>query len=225
MEIPAGVRRLCVAYDIEDYSTRRNRGQLAAQDQLARVIRDACAAAGLADEDFRAQHQGDGGLVLLPTGGEIDEPLLISAFLGSLEASLREVNRGAEGGEPIRLRVALREGIVFTAAHGYAGDAVVDAFRMCDAPAVRRILKANPDADLVIVVSDGLHRDVVRHGDHGLPGDAFVRHPLQVKQFSDTAWVYVPGGDAGLPPEPKTPGSEGSFLTEALDTDLPYDLF
>ena len=200
MPLPAGVRRLCVAYDLENYSTRSNRGQLAAQDRLSRVILAACAATGLAERDYDIQRQGDGGLVVLPTGGTIDEPLLIAAFLLSVESSLRIMNRYLPDADAdrIRMRVALHEGILFAASHGYAGDAVVDAFRMCDAPPVRRALALNPGADLVIVASNGLYRDVLRHGDHGLPGGPYVRHELQVKQFSDTGWIFVPGGNAAL---------------------------
>lgn len=42
-------------------------------------------------------------------------------------------------------------------------------------------------------MADGLYRDVLSQGYHGLPGSAFTRVDVQVKTFSARAWIYLPG--------------------------------
>jgi hypothetical protein len=233
METP-GIRRLCCAYDVEKYSVRTNQGQLAVQERLTRVIRTACATARLDPSEYRIQQQGDGGLLLLPTGGEVDEPLLIALLLRTVESELRAVNDGAAAGERIRLRVALHEGVVYDGANGYAGDAVIEVCRMCEAAPVKRALAEAPLADFVLVASDGLYRGVLRHGEHGLPSAAeFAAVSLTLKEFSANCWLHVPGG---VPPagtvaeEPAAPTDPPQrerrrLLASTLDGDEPYDTF
>ncbi|MFD1274506.1 hypothetical protein ACFQ51_31705 [Streptomyces kaempferi] len=118
--------------------------------------------------------------------------------------------------------MALHEGVVYRADHGYVGDAVVEAFRMCDASPVRDALRRNPAADLVLVAADRLYQDVLRHGHHGIPGDSFVRHLLRVKLFEAHGWVLVPGGDSGPAPaaERGPDTSSTTSVTDMLDGDL-----
>jgi class 3 adenylate cyclase len=233
VSVPAGIRRLCVAYDVEGYSTRSARDQIEVQERLAAVLGGACAQAGLAAGDFLSQEQGDGGLILLPTGSGVDEPLMIARFLAALEAGLAALNRNLIKTARIRMRVVLVEGVVFAGANGYVGDAVVAAFRMCDAPPVRRALAAAPEASLAVVVSDGLYHDVVRHGHHGLPGARFTRQVLDVKEFSQAGWLYVGPGEGPVPAAPgrepsqagaTQPGDGGHpLLSSTLDAEGPHD--
>jgi class 3 adenylate cyclase len=73
----------------------------------------------------------------------------------------------------IRLRVGLHEGVVHRAAHGYVGPAVIEVCRLRDADPVRDALAAST-APMVAVAADGLYRDVLSRGYHGLPGAAFT---------------------------------------------------
>ena len=196
MSTPAGKRRICVAYDIVGYSGRDLHGQFDAQSRLAVILGAGCAAAGLGENDYAIQQQGDGGLALLPTGGDVDDPRLFASFLQTIDAELVEVNRFRAPETRLRLRVALHEGVVFEADHGYVGAAVVEVFRMCDAAPTREALGANPDANMVIVVADRLYTDIFRYSLHGIPGEAFVRHDLRLKSFSGQGWIFVPGGNA-----------------------------
>jgi hypothetical protein len=228
---------LCIAYDVESYSGRDSRDQIDVQRRLALALEQVRALAGIAPGDFVNQEQGDGGLILLPTGGEVDEPLMIARFLSALESALADANRNLILDAQMRMRVVLVEGVVFAGANGYVGDAVVGAFRMCNAQPVRSALAAVPDANLVLVVSDGLYRDVVRHGHYGLPGAEFVRHTLELKEFSDVAWICVrrahatpPGWSAAAGAGPTgesghSPADERStsLLSRTLDTEGPQD--
>jgi len=65
----AGTRRLCVAYDAEQYSQRGTRRGYATQEWLSHVFGFGLKEAGLAPGQYLLQEQGDGGLALLPTSG------------------------------------------------------------------------------------------------------------------------------------------------------------
>ena len=84
------------------------------------------------------------------------------------------------------------------AAHGYVGQAVIEACRIRDADPVRSAL-AGSDAPLVVAAADALYRDVLAQGYHGLPAAAFTRVDIQVKSYSGTAWIYLPTGPASSP--------------------------
>jgi len=167
----AGTRKLCVAYDVEHYSQRGTRREYATQQRLSDVLAFAFSEVNLTPAEYVLQEQGDGGLALLPTGGAVDEPRLIVGLLRALRHALTELNEDLVEPARIRLRVALHEGIVHRAAHGYVGPAVIEVCRLRDADPVRNAL-AGSNAVLVAVVADGLYRDVLSHGYHGLPGSA-----------------------------------------------------
>jgi hypothetical protein len=187
-----GTRRLCVAYDVEHYSQRGTRREYATQQRLVDVLGFAFGAAGLASGQYDLQEQGDGGLALLPTGGSVDEPRLIVGLLGALRNALDEVNEDLVDEARIRLRVGLAEGVVHRAAHGFVGPAVIEVCRLRDSDPVRDALAAST-APLVAVAADGLYRDVLAQGYHGLPGAAFTPVDVQVKSYQGRAWIYLPG--------------------------------
>ena len=175
-----GTRKLCVAYDVEHYSQRGTRREYATQQRLVDVLEFAFGEAGLAPGQYELQEQGDGGLALLPTGGSVDEPRLIVDLLRALRNALAELNDDLVDEAKVRLRVGLHEGVVHPAAHGYVGPAIIEVCRLRDADPVRDALAAST-APMVAVVADGLYRDVLSQGYHGLPGTAFTPVHVQVK--------------------------------------------
>jgi hypothetical protein len=190
-----GVRQLCVAYDVEHYSGKGTGREIDTQERLAALVEFALGEAGLARDDYRIQEQGDGGLALLPTGGDIDEPWLLVRLIRGFETGLEELNAGLLPDWRMRVRVALHQGVVHRAAHGYAGPAVTEVFRILDSGVVRSAL-AGSAGFVVVAVADPLYRDVLMHGYHGLRGSAFSRVRVESKKFSADAWLYAPG--AGL---------------------------
>jgi hypothetical protein len=192
-----GIRRLCVAYDVERYSGRGTRREYATQQRLVDVLEFAFGEAGLAADDYEVQEQGDGGIAFLPTGGTVNEPRLIVGLIGALRDALTELNEDLVEKAKIRLRVGLGQGVVHRAAHGHVGPAVVDVCRLRDSGPVRTMLSAS-GSPLVVVASDGLYNDVLAHGYHGLPGSAFTPVDVQVKTFAGRAWIYLPGAQSQL---------------------------
>jgi hypothetical protein len=198
--MPEGVRKLLIAYDVVGYGGRGKRQQFAVQQRLVDVLSYALTEAKVSG--YELQPEGDGGLGLLPTGDGVDEPRVIAILIASLEAGLAEINADLVAEARIRLRVALDEGVVHRAAHGFTGPAVVGVCRLRDAPVVRETLTAS-DADLIVVVADHLYRDAVADGRARGPG--FTQTAVTVKEFSGTAWIYLPGG--ARPPSPSVPVS------------------
>lgn len=227
-----GIRKLCVAYDVEHYSGRGTRREYAAQQRLSDLLEFAFGEAGVPPGSPEVQEQGDGGIALLPTGGTVDEPRLIADLLRALVTGLVELNEDLVEQARIRLRAGLHEGVVHRAAHGYVGPAVVEVCRLRDADAVRSAL-AGSDAPMVAVVADGLYRDVLSQGHHGLLASAFAPVDVTVKTFTGRAWIYLPGSPApgsNWPPEsagqlaqPPEPADGTVLLDRFLDT--PRDIW
>ncbi len=215
-----GIRKLCVAYDVEHYSGRGTRREFQTQQRLADILDFAFREAGAPQAGREVQEQGDGGIAFLPTGGTVDEPRLIVGLLNALQTGLTELNEDLVEAAKVRLRVGLQEGVVHRAAYGYVGPAVVEVCRLRDADAVRQAL-AGSGGPLVVAVADSLYRDVLAQGYHGLPGSAFTPVDVHVKTFSGTAWLYRPGADGRpAPPEPAPDGEPliGRFLGTEWDT-------
>jgi hypothetical protein len=190
--LQAGVRQLIVAYDVEHYGGRGTRREYATQQRLSDILEFAFEESGVPASDAKIQEQGDGGLALLPTGGAVDEPRLIVGLINALLRGLTELNEDLVENAQVRLRVGLNEGVVHLAAHGYGGSAVIEACRLRDSDPVHSAL-AGSDAPLVVVAANGLYRDVLSQGYHGLPGSAFTPVEVRVKSYSGKAWIYLPG--------------------------------
>jgi hypothetical protein len=158
---------------------------------------------------------GDGTLLTLPSGR-------LGALLDvahGLESALAEWNRWHK--PEVRLRVAVEVGPVGDEPGLYA--AKVTLSRLLDASAFKGLFKRclgeqGPEAaNTALIVSDhawrtafsGDHTQVVRQGE-------FTRLSVRDKEHTDTAWVRIPGFDAGArgaPPAPE-PTGEGQVFNQ-----------
>jgi hypothetical protein len=195
--MPEGFRTLLVAYDVEGYGGRGKRLEVATQQRLVDVLKYAFGEARVPPDGYELQEQGDGGLALLRTGYGVDEPRVITTLIDALDAGLGQINEDLVDRARIRLRVALHEGVVHRAAHGFAGPAVTEVCRLRDAAAVKQKL-ANSRGNLIIVVADHLYRDVLAH----TLGRTFVRAEVTAKEFAATAWIFLPGDAESRAPDP-----------------------
>ncbi|MGA5446162.1 hypothetical protein ACPCVO_05840 [Streptomyces umbrinus] len=200
--LPPGLRRLCLAVDIEKYSARDNADMVRLQRVLLRTLRAACERVGVAWERCGRQAQGDGYLLVLEP--DVDETRVVPGLLVGLMAGLAaaneravEVNSAAgkesSGGDlnSVRMRASLHQGIVHEADSGYAGSAVVALFRVLDSDPVRRVLAESSDTDLVAAFSDTLYQDLVDTGYEGLSAVGFEKVEIEIaaKNFTGVAWV------------------------------------
>ncbi len=186
--VPA-VRRLCLVVDIEGYSRHPGIVQFELQRRLWDVLRAAAGGAGIVRRRTHRQDRGDGQLIFLPPG--VDEARALPGFIRGMLRALEDDRLGRGDAPALRLRLATGQGVVQPAATGFVGKVVVDVCRLADAGEVRAELVAVPDADLCLVVTDDLYRDVVVQGYGGLPGDGFrtVHVRDAAKGFDAVAWM------------------------------------
>ncbi|GAA1261713.1 hypothetical protein GCM10009677_11670 [Sphaerisporangium rubeum] len=197
--LPPGRRRICLALDIEKYSSRGNVAHIALQERLVAIVKEAMAHAQVPWVMNDVQDQGDGLLVIQPPG--VDEPRVVPGLVNGLCWAVGRANSHVLSSRRLRLRVALSVGIVHRAAAGYVGDAVIGVSRLLDSVVLRDTLSANPGHDIALIVADDLYHDVIAHGYPGLDPAAFTKVHIEIpaKGFTADAWTHLPRLDhAGM---------------------------
>lgn len=191
---PALVRRTCITVDLENYSKLDMPTQEAAQQGLAEALAAAAADVGLRRLDWQLQDGGDGELAVLPLGE--NEALAVGAFPLALDEQFRMLHE--RDALHLRARMAINHGMVAPGAMGFAGWGPVDVTRIADAPAVRAALQKIDEARVVLALSAALYRDIVQQGHAVVRPEQF--REVRVPRIGATAWVMVPGVDAGRIP-------------------------
>jgi hypothetical protein len=195
-----GVRRMCIAVDLEHYSRRTDAGQIEAQRAMSRLVREAGERGGVERAQWLTQERGDGELALLPPG--IDEAHVITSLWRELREGLHRYNRHANAAARLRMRMAVHEGQTYVADSGFAGDAINTVCRLCDCAEAKDALSSTV-GDLVLIVSDRIFFDVIRGYDaHDLPASGFAEVTLDMpdKGFRARAFICSSGGTPGAGP-------------------------
>jgi hypothetical protein len=198
-----GVRRMCVAFDLERYSAATDIGQIEKQRAMARLVDEACDRGALERAHWLKQEQGDGELALLPPG--IDEGRVLTALWREFREGLHEYNRNVRA--RLRMRVAVHEGMTYIADNGFAGAAIVTVCRLRDCEEAKNALSA-AKGDLVLIASDRIYRDVIcGHDALDLPPTAFAETEIDIpgKGFRATAYIF-----SGTPVEASQPAQGGN---------------
>lgn len=189
-------RRIIVAADMESYSKRNNVLQHRAQIAFRQIMADAAAEVGLDRVNWLIQQGGDGELAVLPAG--TSERSVAGKLAPAADRLLREHNQDLRPEARVRLRLGVHQGLVhLDGANGFPSDAVVHACRLVDSPELKQALRRFPGADVALIVSDPLYREVIEHY-RDLRPEQFeeVRAEIPDKGFSAAAWIYVPGENA-----------------------------
>lgn len=189
----SAIHRLSWVVDIEAYGRRVHRAHADAQDRLNWAVTQTLLLAGVNPMRCDRQERGDGLLLILPPA--IDQPRTVPTLVTGLRDALREANRvGGEAGR-IRLRSALAQGIVESGSTGFRGQSVILACYLLDSTPAHEALSQAPDSDLMVIVSDDLHRDLFAQGftARGLPAFYSVKIDRPEKGFTATGWIQVPG--------------------------------
>jgi hypothetical protein len=192
-------RVLLLAVDAWRYGPRDDRQQFDLQRHLEEALSVAAARSGLDRSGWRIQDAGDGLLALLPDSGS--EPVLVDPFIRELDTWLARHNHDLLPGARLRLRIAVHHGPAIQAQLGYASGAVVHACRLRDSRPVRDALDAAPEANLVLAVSALVFEDVIRQRHTSLSANDFMKVEItdEVKNFTATAWLRVPGARLTAP--------------------------
>ena len=188
---------LVAAVDIENFSRANTLGQVLLQKRLSRVLDIAARRARLDRASWYCQPRGDGELAVLPHGVRV--ATVLADFTDRLVEALAQSTMTYLDGPRLRIRVAMHHGTLAPGAFGPAGDAPIVACRLLDAAAARAALRANPTANLVLVISDRLYQDVIQTRFNGLEPARF--RPIRTTAKGATYCGYLCVGT------PRDPGA------------------
>jgi O-acetyl-ADP-ribose deacetylase (regulator of RNase III) len=179
--------RMGFVIDIVGYGARSAPAQETAQRRLFGLAETMLGCCGVILDEVDRQWMGDGVNVILP--GTADPTTALPELVHAAARLLGEDNQRYE--DRIRLRMAVGMGIVGHGATGFAGSLVVDINRLVDSEPLRATLKAHPDADLAVLLSDQVHQQVVRPGYPGLRISDLEAVEVAVKEFRQPAWLWI----------------------------------
>lgn len=184
------VHRTIAIVDVARFGDRRrtNEHHQAVRDGLYSALRQALERIGVPWGRFDHEDRGDGIFLLLPS--DIPKSIFVEDFPAELVAALHAHDVGRPEEERIRLRLALHAGEVVLDDHGATSAAVIQAFRLLDAPELKRTLSAS-DGVLAIVASAWFFEEVVRHNAASRP-ESYRQIRAQVKETDTPAWIRLP---------------------------------
>ena len=190
--------RSIVVVDVVSFTRpdRDNVDQLAIRAALYETLRDAFEDSGIPWRQTVREDRGDG--VLIFVSAEVSKVLLLGRMPLRLAELLERGNTGRSARQRFRLRVVVHAGEVHHDAHGYAGYDVNLAFRLVDARPLREAMEHSAAA-VGLIVSEGVHDGVLRHGYGGLDAAAFERVRVRVKSADVPGWIQLFGGGVVLP--------------------------
>jgi class 3 adenylate cyclase len=180
--------RSIMVIDIADFGRRDDLAQIRARAGLDRVVRSTFHASGIPWRRLVTQDRGDGMIVLIPA--TTSKAALLHPFVPRLSALLHDANRRVRPDHRLRVRVAVHAGEVVQGPYGWIGTDVNLACRLVDSAPLRQELVRRPQAELALVVSETIHRAVVRHGHRGVDPTAYGPVDITVKEVVTTAWLY-----------------------------------
>lgn len=136
--------------------------------------------------------RGDGLLALVRPVTQASKSRLLDTVIPTLRLLLTNHNHTHPGRRRLRMRAVLHAGEVHFDDRSGFGEALDLSCRLLDSPELRRQLR-DTDAPMVLVVSEDIHRSVVRQGYNGINPNEFdpaVR--VHLASTRCTGWVTVP---------------------------------
>ncbi|MET0423515.1 MAG: CATRA conflict system CASPASE/TPR repeat-associated protein, partial [Actinoplanes sp.] len=162
---PPVEHRVGFGFDVVSYSSRSTPQQRQVQSRLAAMVERVLADMKLPLNRTDRQSAGDGMMVVLPA--DVPSHVALPALLHGWRAHLVADN-AAHPADHIRLRLSVGAGPFTASAIGFSGNAIIEIGRLLDSETLRQAVAEHPDADLVALVADRLHQDVVVEGYPGL---------------------------------------------------------
>jgi hypothetical protein len=179
------------AVDMAEF-TRRDRDddhRMFMREELYRILERAFDGSGIPWAACVPEDRGDGVLVVVSPG--IGATGIIDPLPDRLRSLIRRHNHVSSPAARIQLRAAAHLGPVHHDGHGFVGTDVDFLFRMLDARPLKHTL-ASAGADLALIVSDYVYRNIVSRHPSLVSPAAFRRVRFQVKHTRAWAWTYVP---------------------------------
>jgi hypothetical protein len=196
------VYRSIVAVDLEGSTKRTNTVKGELRRVMYELLDQALRAAGIGPghlEDL--VDRGDGVLILVRPHDDVPKTVLLGRLMPVLAALLAGHNAQVAGPElALRLRAVVHAGEVHYDGRGFYGDDLDVAFRLLDAPAVKRSLREATSSPLVLVVSEEICTAIIRHG-YVSPGRCGPAVRVRVGERLRRGRVHIPvPADADHPP-------------------------
>ncbi|WP_447038108.1 hypothetical protein [Streptomyces sp. DSM 118878] len=160
--------------DMEGSGRRRDSEQAVIHRMLYTVLHETLSAAAIEPTEYRSEDRGDGVFVLIDPS--VPKPALLRSLLTATPEQLVSINRLAAEGARIRLRIVVHTGEVALDEYGAVGADLVHAFRLLEAPPLRKSLAESSEPS-VLCVSDAVYQGVVQHAHPGVRPEHF--HPLE----------------------------------------------
>ncbi len=187
------VHRSIVAVDVEGSTKRNNPAKGELRRILYELVERALLTAGIRPKHLeRLTDRGDGVLILIKPHDGIPKTRLLGKLIPMLTALLIEHNATVTRPElQLRLRTVVHAGEIHRDDRGFYGDDLDFAFRLLDAPEVKKVLKEAVASSLVLVVSEELFTGTVEPED--LDKDSY--RPLgqvRVGNRNRRGWVQIP---------------------------------
>ena len=202
VRLPDGpVHRLIVGVDIEGSTMRNNRAKGELRRALYEVLDRALEAAGIAARHLEPHtDRGDSVLVLIRPHDDVPKTLLLGRLIPMLTALLIERNASVIRPElGMRLRAVVHAGEIHEDNRGFYGDDLDVAFRLLEAPKLKKTLKETATSPLVLVVSDTIFNAIVQQGYLDADEYRFLGR-VRVGNRQRQGWVHIP-----VPLKPETP--------------------
>jgi class 3 adenylate cyclase len=166
-------------------------------EELYRVLEKAFDSAGISWADCIHEDRGDGALVVVPPG--IACTGIVDPLAERLRGLIRRHNHVSCEAARIQLRAAAHMGPVDHDGHGFVSSDINLLCRMLEARPLKRALVGS-DAELALIISDYVYRNVVCRYPGQVTPDAFRPIRFQVKYTRAAAWTYLPGPPSYLRP-------------------------
>lgn len=166
-------------------------------EELYRILEQAFDGSGIPWSACFREDRGDGALVVVPPG--IAAKGIIDPMPERLHSLIRRHNHVSSAAAHMQLRVAAHLGPVDHDGHGFVGADVDFLFRMLDARLLKHAL-AHAGADLALIVSDYVYRNIVSRHPSLVSPAAFRPVRFKVKSTRAPAWTYIPSAPTPPPP-------------------------
>ncbi|MFD0684431.1 hypothetical protein [Actinomadura fibrosa] len=171
------VPRIILAVDMEGSTARKNPVKIRLRQLTYSMLDEAMQETGIEDRHLeRLTDRGDGVLVLVRPVDEVPKTRLLDTFVPTLCALLTRYNAdlGSDSEERLRLRLVVHVGEIHDDGKGFCGEDLDVAFRLLDAPRVKRTLNTI-DGPLIVVVSEEIYRSIICQGYSSIDARAYEK--------------------------------------------------
>jgi hypothetical protein len=185
--------RRIIALDIEGSTTRKNPAKAVMRADMYRMLEEALLECGVTeDPEEPFFDRGDGVITLVHPADSVPTTMLLHTFIPALRKMLVE-HAAIRPDRMFRVRVAIHDGVVHFDRRGAFGEDMDITCRLLDSQKLKDRLHRQPDALLILAVSDHIYHTIIRHDYAGIDSSTFEPViEIQVGTQPYIGWVQIP---------------------------------